>query len=393
MAAGGTSRSVGFLGLNESEVIGATGSIVSKRYECPVCLDALIPPIYQCHNGHIFCNNCEPKLVNCPICRESLSRRKIRTLALEEIILEMSFDCKSKDLGCQASLKPLEMEEHEYQCKYTKHYFCKILKIDCNHESSVRDVIEHFRDAHRLTGVDMTNLGTIEKRWVEIQQQILRSEFETLQNKVGFAPHYFIFEGHRFLLSTKLDLKKKSIAWRVTVLGGKSVSSQFTVKMKLVVNSTSSSEVLKWHGNVADLKVPTSPHCLFEVRMVTLEKFLKSFTSSCGWSLYLKFVTDAPKRKIPTPGSAVLETETFRCTHTQETVAMQPYTYIPELHLPDGFRSTVFGAGHGSPFHCPWDQGYSMRPSRAIGMELGRTRIFRSSVPTPSVIFPSRNRP
>lgn len=37
--------------------------------ECPVCTETVLPPIYQCKNGHLLCSNCRPKLNNCPTCR------------------------------------------------------------------------------------------------------------------------------------------------------------------------------------------------------------------------------------------------------------------------------------------------------------------------------------
>ena len=40
--------------------------------ECPVCFETSSPPIFQCHNEHLICNNCR-KNVNdkCPECRQS----------------------------------------------------------------------------------------------------------------------------------------------------------------------------------------------------------------------------------------------------------------------------------------------------------------------------------
>jgi hypothetical protein len=38
--------------------------------ECPVCME--VPrkaPIFGCHNGHLLCAKCQPKVDACPICR------------------------------------------------------------------------------------------------------------------------------------------------------------------------------------------------------------------------------------------------------------------------------------------------------------------------------------
>ena len=38
--------------------------------ECPVCLETAEIPIYMCHQMHLICSKCRPKLEFCPECRE-----------------------------------------------------------------------------------------------------------------------------------------------------------------------------------------------------------------------------------------------------------------------------------------------------------------------------------
>ena len=40
--------------------------------ECPVCFEVAEVPIYSCHESHVICNSCLPKLTSCPACRQSL---------------------------------------------------------------------------------------------------------------------------------------------------------------------------------------------------------------------------------------------------------------------------------------------------------------------------------
>ena len=40
---------------------GAGGSDLASLFECPVCFDYVLPPILQCHAGHLVCSNCRPK--------------------------------------------------------------------------------------------------------------------------------------------------------------------------------------------------------------------------------------------------------------------------------------------------------------------------------------------
>ena len=58
--------------------------------ECPVCFLTIdSAPVFQCHNGHVVCKDCHPKLGTCPICRDANlydTPMAIRNLKLEEII-------------------------------------------------------------------------------------------------------------------------------------------------------------------------------------------------------------------------------------------------------------------------------------------------------------------
>ena len=58
--------------------------------ECPICFEDFKPSskIYQCMNGHLYCDGCKPKLVSlsCPQCRQDIPEDGIRNVFLERII-------------------------------------------------------------------------------------------------------------------------------------------------------------------------------------------------------------------------------------------------------------------------------------------------------------------
>jgi len=64
------------------------GSDLASLFECPVCFDYVLPPILQCHAGHLVCSNCRPKLTCCPTCRGQLGGN-IRNLAMEKVPLSL----------------------------------------------------------------------------------------------------------------------------------------------------------------------------------------------------------------------------------------------------------------------------------------------------------------
>ena len=63
---------------------------INDLLKCPVCIKTISStPIFQCHNGHIVCKDCHPKLKTCPICRDANlydTPMAIRNLKLEEIV-------------------------------------------------------------------------------------------------------------------------------------------------------------------------------------------------------------------------------------------------------------------------------------------------------------------
>lgn len=59
---------------------------MSNIPSCPVCLEAMTIPIFQCKSGHSLCNNCTKKLYPpfCPMCRQDMTQ--VRNWQLEDVI-------------------------------------------------------------------------------------------------------------------------------------------------------------------------------------------------------------------------------------------------------------------------------------------------------------------
>uniref|UniRef100_A0AAG5CRN0 RING-type domain-containing protein n=1 Tax=Anopheles atroparvus TaxID=41427 RepID=A0AAG5CRN0_ANOAO len=47
---------------------------IAGLLECPICLEVIRPPSWQCNHGHLICSGCRSKTTKCPICREVLGR-------------------------------------------------------------------------------------------------------------------------------------------------------------------------------------------------------------------------------------------------------------------------------------------------------------------------------
>ena len=101
---------------------GANNQRVLEQFECPVCLEYISPPILQCSNGHLFCEDCRDQFstpANCPTCREPLLERHIRSFAMEQMAanLDLRFPCKYRSNGCPVSNCLTEKADHEKKCE------------------------------------------------------------------------------------------------------------------------------------------------------------------------------------------------------------------------------------------------------------------------------------
>ena len=52
-----------------------SSSELTSLFECPVCFDYALPPIYQCDSGHIICAECWTKVKICPTCRSAVGKK------------------------------------------------------------------------------------------------------------------------------------------------------------------------------------------------------------------------------------------------------------------------------------------------------------------------------
>lgn len=59
---------------------------VAQLLECPICLDTVRRPIFQCTNGHLLCSSCRNKTHQCPVCRISLVNNTARCLVAEKLL-------------------------------------------------------------------------------------------------------------------------------------------------------------------------------------------------------------------------------------------------------------------------------------------------------------------
>ena len=134
---------------------------LAALFECPVCFDYVLPPIYQCESGHLICNTCKERVQCCPSCRGRLGT--VRNLAMEKVAETVKFPCKYGSNGCTMRLLHTEKRIHETSCE-RRPYACPCPGTSCKWEGPLDDVLNHLLTAHKtittLGGEDIVFLAT-----------------------------------------------------------------------------------------------------------------------------------------------------------------------------------------------------------------------------------------
>ncbi|KAK8578340.1 hypothetical protein V6N13_116189 [Hibiscus sabdariffa] len=135
---------------------------VHELLECPVCVNLMYPPIYQCPNGHTVCSNCKTRVQNCcPTCRNELGN--IRCLALEKVAESLELPCRYQILGCPDIFPYYSMLKHEKNCRF-RPYSCPYAGAECSVTGDIPFLVTHLKNDHK---VDMHDGCTFNHRYVK----------------------------------------------------------------------------------------------------------------------------------------------------------------------------------------------------------------------------------
>ncbi|EXB62653.1 E3 ubiquitin-protein ligase SINAT5 [Morus notabilis] len=155
-------------------------SSVRELLECPVCLNAMYPPIHQCSNGHTLCSGCKPRVHNrCPTCRYELGN--IRCLALEKVAASLELPCKYQSYGCLGIYPYYSKLKHESQCVY-RPYNCPYAGSECTVMGDIPYLVTHLKDDHK---VDMHSGSTFNHRYVKSNPQEVENATWMLTHSSG----------------------------------------------------------------------------------------------------------------------------------------------------------------------------------------------------------------
>uniref|UniRef100_A0A6P3ZTW1 RING-type E3 ubiquitin transferase n=1 Tax=Ziziphus jujuba TaxID=326968 RepID=A0A6P3ZTW1_ZIZJJ len=212
----------------------ASTNDVHELLECPVCMNLMYPPIYQCANGHTLCSSCKGRVYNsCPTCRLELGN--IRCLALEKIAESLELPCRYQILGCNEIFPYYSKLKHEKSCK-CRPYNCPYAGAECPVTGDISFLVMHLQNDHK---VDMHDGSTFNHRYVKSNPEEFENatwtltvfncfgrqfclHFEAFQ--IGKAPVYMAFlrfmgddqEAKQFSYSLEVGGNGRRLMWQGT---------------------------------------------------------------------------------------------------------------------------------------------------------------------------------
>ncbi|XP_047517840.1 E3 ubiquitin-protein ligase SIAH1-like isoform X1 [Pieris napi] len=187
--------------------------------ECPVCIQPMTVPIFQCQSGHSLCNSCTVKLSPpiCPICRQTMTQ--MRNWQLEDLVGKAIVACPNKNKGCVYKYVSKEMEDHVKECIF-REMDCPMGKVfgTCSWSGKLKEMLNHFKDRHPGNCANITSDVTIDNISV-----------------TNDCRHFYLLQFNKqiFYLSFKIDTVQKLGYWLVQYVGTKKAARQNVYEIQM----------------------------------------------------------------------------------------------------------------------------------------------------------------
>ncbi|KAJ2939639.1 hypothetical protein O0L34_g14359 [Tuta absoluta] len=134
---------------NERGTVKEFNQSLLRLLECPVCLEWMEPPMWQCRRGHLVCGRCRARLAACPVCRTGFS--SVRNRAMEGVAEMLRYPCRH---GCGRDLQLRRRSTHEASCA-ARRYRCPAPQCETRPPIAHKDLAPHFQSKH----LTMVKLG------------------------------------------------------------------------------------------------------------------------------------------------------------------------------------------------------------------------------------------
>lgn len=153
----------------EEKLIGKKNNMISydilSELECPVCLEYITPPIYQCVSGHSFDLACKNSITECPVCKKEIYPSS--NVTLEKVTSYLIYPCKNIEYGCEYASGPQKIKEHEKYCKHGARS-CPINEYEwCIWKNKTSEMYSHIRNIHHDCLLEVDTVCT----FVDLEQE------------------------------------------------------------------------------------------------------------------------------------------------------------------------------------------------------------------------------
>lgn len=142
---------------------------ISDLCSCSICYSFIEDQIYQCENGHIYCNICVNNISHCGTCRNK--NYKIRNLVLESLRdkLKLNNDIESDDE--KKSKINLKKEKNKINIKKEKN---KVNLKDKN-VSKIKNEINKINQTKKNTNKNKTMLDNTSYSDMKVKNKIIKN--------------------------------------------------------------------------------------------------------------------------------------------------------------------------------------------------------------------------
>ncbi|CAH0545731.1 unnamed protein product [Brassicogethes aeneus] len=146
-----------------------------KLLECPVCMNIMRPPIYNCTKGHSICHFCCEKVRYCPTCEGEWTNS--RNYLIENLMAKVKYPCKFD--GCKEEDFVDGIKKHEETCSF----FIYQCPMGCTNSGDYNFILEHLNSEHKsmeyekFSEISYTRFKKETQKWTLFDSKLFRISY------------------------------------------------------------------------------------------------------------------------------------------------------------------------------------------------------------------------
>ncbi|CAH0556418.1 unnamed protein product [Brassicogethes aeneus] len=181
-----------------------------KLLECPVFVNTMRPPIYNCTNGHSICMICKELTNECPTCKEGWTSS--RCYFIENLTSNIKYPCKYSKLGCKEIDIDRQLKKHEETCP-SHNYQCP---MHCSKTGTFEFILKHEHGDDEFTEKIIKNQFFLERlTWKLFDSKLFRISYYFSKNILYWAVQLVCSNENPKLYTyeVKISNHKQALGW------------------------------------------------------------------------------------------------------------------------------------------------------------------------------------